>query len=103
MPYGKTATMPKTNKPASLTREEIGVILRRHRGSIITVADRLGIRGTAMQLWLKGHMTSARIAKAAEQMARELLALEQQEQTAGAPIGPSAGASAADDPEQSAA
>jgi len=68
----------------NLTREEIGVILRRHRGSMAAIADSLypPIRQTGVSLWLTGKTTSARIAEAAERKARELLDLEKQQQQA---------------------
>lgn len=70
--------MPGINS-SKISREEISDILRRHKGSIVQVADSLGIRGTGVSLWLDGKTTSARIAEAAEKKARELLKLERKE------------------------
>jgi predicted transcriptional regulator len=59
-----------------LTREQIGRILRRHKGSQIAIADALGIRGSSVNTWLQGKSTSARIAEAAQKKAIELLEVE---------------------------
>ena len=59
-----------------LTREQIGQILRRHKGSQIAIADALGIRGSSVNTWLQGKSTSARIAEAAQKKALELLEVE---------------------------
>lgn len=68
------------SSPAPLKREEIAVILRRHRGSQQQIADELGIRGPNVNQWLDGRSTSARIAEAAQRKARALLELERQAQ-----------------------
>ena len=72
--------MPQTTP--SLEREEIIRVLRRHRGSQRQIADSLNIRESGVAQWLKGRTTSARIAKAAEKKARELLSLEVKERQA---------------------
>jgi len=64
-----------------MRRVEIREVLKRHNGSISRIAEQLGITSVTVSMWARGKMTSKRIHKAAEAKARELLKLEQEEQT----------------------
>lgn len=60
----------------AMTPQQIGAILRRHKGSQTQIADSLGLRASTVNTWLTGKTTSARIAEAAQVKARELLTIE---------------------------
>jgi DNA transposition AAA+ family ATPase len=62
-----------------LTREEIGAVLRRHRGSMTQIAKDLGIDAVNISQYLMGLSRSKRVAAASEAKAAELLAVEAQE------------------------
>lgn len=67
--------MPPKPTPR-LTRVEIRKTLKRHRGSVVSLAAELSIKPQTVSIWLKGRMTSKRIADAAQAKAISLLELE---------------------------
>ncbi len=67
---------PNHTTVAHLELAEVARILRRHKGSLVQIADALGVRGTAITLVIDGKSTSARIAQAARLKALELLEIE---------------------------
>lgn len=62
-----------TAKSRVLTRPEIRKILRSHRGAMVDLARRLGIKPVNVSKWLKGQTVSDRVAEAAQAKALELL------------------------------
>jgi len=71
-----------TETKATLRRTEIRAILGRHRGSKGEIARQFGVRAQSVSTWLGGRTKSARIARAAEKKALELLEQEQREKEA---------------------
>lgn len=61
---------------APLKRTEVREILKRHPGSISTIADELGVTTTTVSMWLRGKTTSARIETACHKRAHEFLQQE---------------------------
>jgi hypothetical protein len=65
-----------TVEQAKMTREQIGHILRRHKGSQADVARKARVTRQTVNGWLAGRVTSANIAKCAELMASECLEID---------------------------
>lgn len=65
-----------TQSAATLTRVQIRTVFDRHRGSRKQIAAALGVSHVSVTNVLKGRGKSARILRAAEQRALELLAEE---------------------------
>lgn len=61
---------------ANLTRRQIREIVRRHKGSVMRIAERAGVTHPGVSRWLKGHQSSATIERAARGLANELLEQE---------------------------
>lgn len=57
----------------ALTRQQIRRILARNRGSMAELARDLDVSPVSIHNWLRGRITSERIAIAAEERARLLL------------------------------
>lgn len=62
---------------ANLSRKQIREIVRRHKGSVMRIAERAGVTHPGVSRWLKGHQASATIERNARAVALELLEQEQ--------------------------
>lgn len=62
---------------ATLTRKQIKEVFARNRGQVLRLAKELDLTHTGISLVLRGKSKSARVLKAAERRALELLEQEQ--------------------------
>ena len=62
----------------TLKRHEIRRIFRRHHGAQAKIVRELSVASPTVSLWLQGHVTSKRIAEAAQRLALDLLRTEEE-------------------------
>ena len=60
-----------------LERREIRAVFRRHRGTAYRLAAEIGLSRTTVSQWLRGRITSRKVADAAQTRALELLRAEE--------------------------
>ena len=61
---------------APLRRSDIRRLFKKHRGSVREVARRANVSHPVVSAWLRDRTTSDNVARAAEELARELIEQE---------------------------